>query len=361
MAPQGLEHLLRLQSELAREFRRLNDNYSLNLPFLRVSLAPNLKSWGEFHGLDHSILLNREMVLTRPWHITLEILKHEMAHAWVFFHAGSAGETDHGPLFQGICDRLGLSSWARRATGSLDDIPEKIKWSDVEDPVLRRIEKLLALAQSSNENEAALAMEKARLLAKNHRFERREEETFTYLVINLNTKRVPAEISALISILTEFFFVDIVQSPSLDPVTVDSMRVLYVCGRKRDVLMAEYVFFFMRHTIDQLWLEFKAKNLTKGQTQRRSYQLGLIRGFWKKLSESQQKDQKPERGEQGLILQEEQQLRRYLRRLFPYIQTQSSRGISIHASTYAQGQSDGRKITLSKPVSDRRGFGGFLT
>ena len=359
-------HLLHiLQSELSQEFRRINENFNLKLPFLRIALSDALKNWGEFHALHHTIFLNENLILQKPWHVTLEILKHELAHAWVFFHGDAEGESDHGLSFKKICEKLGLSAWARQATGSEQDIPERISWEKIDDPVLRRIEKLLALAQSSNEHEAALAMEKARSLAKAHRFDtgfnQHENIDFTYLVIDTGSKRVSLEMSSIASILSEFFFVEVIHASYFNALRGEKTRALYLCGKQRDVLMAEYVFYFMKHTIERLWQDFKQGKNLKGISARRSYQLGLIKGFRKKLQESQKQDRAADSQEAGLILQTEDELKKYLRKLFPYIQTQGSRGVSINPSVYAQGQSDGRRITLSKPVTQRDGFGGYLS
>ena len=71
------------------------------------------------------------------------------------------GGKPHGNAFQAACLRLGVAEWARLASGEL---PQQIpSWRDKllskdEERLLKRAEKLLALAASTNEYEATLAM-----------------------------------------------------------------------------------------------------------------------------------------------------------------------------------------------------------
>ena len=64
-----------------------------------------------------------------------------------------------------VCRRLGVATWASSA--SCDLPPEIPDWhqrvlTSEEERLLNRAEKLLALAESSNEHEAALAVERVR-------------------------------------------------------------------------------------------------------------------------------------------------------------------------------------------------------
>ena len=106
----------------------------------------------------------RGFVLQKPWSVVSEVLRHEMAHQFVSEQLkGHEDDTPHGPAFQRICSRFGIDP---RAAG----LPEG------EGPagpptegarVLRKVQRLLALAESSNEHEAQSAMSAAsRLMLK---------------------------------------------------------------------------------------------------------------------------------------------------------------------------------------------------
>lgn len=88
-----------------------------------------------------------------------------MAHQCVSQWGGD--DTAHGTEFRAACARLCVPEWAARATGELPvAIPD---WredglSEEERRLLERTNKLLALAQSDNEHEAALAMQRVREL-----------------------------------------------------------------------------------------------------------------------------------------------------------------------------------------------------
>ena len=110
--------------------------------------------------------MSENLIMSYPWSVTLQVLKHEMAHQYSY---EVLGQTDaHGEGFQAACALLGVLPQYRscrivtaevlaQLTGTENKMSEGQK-------VLFRIEKLLALGESSNIHEAEAALKKASLL-----------------------------------------------------------------------------------------------------------------------------------------------------------------------------------------------------
>src|SRR5690606_19881159 len=115
--------------------------------------------WGAWLGAARVLRLSTRL-LSRSWAELTEVLKHEMAHQYVEEVEGyKPGEGPHGATFRRVCRERGIDEGA---TGDPDPT------SEGSDPkhyaILRRIELLLALATSENQNEAQTAMATARRL-----------------------------------------------------------------------------------------------------------------------------------------------------------------------------------------------------
>ena len=96
------------------------------------------------------------LIQKHDWHVVLEVLKHEMSHQYVHEVLGGPDEKPHGAAFRVACQKLGVHPQFWRATGQIPLFLGK----DSRKPqvILARVEKLLSLAQSANEFEAALAI-----------------------------------------------------------------------------------------------------------------------------------------------------------------------------------------------------------
>ncbi len=101
------------------------------------------------------------------------VLKHEMAHQLCseYFNLKNAG---HGKDFQRACQLLGVPSPYNRSSGDLPQVaadPVPDQQTAAGRKIIGRIEKLLSLAGSDNEHEAALAMRRATELLNRHNLE----------------------------------------------------------------------------------------------------------------------------------------------------------------------------------------------
>ena len=109
------------------------------------------------------ITIAQRLIANYPWNAVIEVLKHEMAHQMVSELYGS--DEQHGELFRQCAKQLAMSSWAMRANFEIDDkiyASELASLSSDKNPALRKVRKLLALADSKEEHESALSPAKSK-------------------------------------------------------------------------------------------------------------------------------------------------------------------------------------------------------
>ena len=261
-----------------------------------------------------------------------------------------------------------MADWAAQASG---DLPHEIpRWQDRalttdEEKLLRRAEKLLALATSQNEHEALLAMERVRELYERHNLERlraRRGATFVYAQLSRGKKRIDVAESLIASVLVEHFMVQVIFGDTFDAPTATRVRVLEVFGADENVRMAEYVYAFLYRTAHELWADYKERT-RKGAGAKRSYLVGVLTGFRDKLraqsearpsdpGDSQEGTQVPLSADQrkALITVARAELDAFVQKRYPRLTTRSSkRGLS-DGSSYAAGRDAGRRINLQRPI-----------
>jgi len=147
--------------------------------------------------------------------------------------------------------------------------------------IVNKIQKLLALANSDNKNEAELASKKAQELLIKHNISMSEVENANpeYFETSLDLPKRSSERKFIDSLLNEFFFVFIYSDKR-------SNKIVFV-GKKENVYVALYVRSFLEHAFKRL---YKLENETQGWNgkHRASFYLGLYKGLKEKLEEQKQ-------------------------------------------------------------------------
>ncbi len=156
---------------------------------------------GLFDSSSEIIILS-ESLIDYPFYAVRNIFIHECAHAvdW-YCHAEMTG---HSPFFREVCENLGIDRGFEKARIKTD-VTMKAKARE-------KLDKLLALSSSSFENEALVALEKARELIKKASLEEKDtdEEEKIYYVVVTQKGRIPTYIvyiSIIVSENTGVFFV----------------------------------------------------------------------------------------------------------------------------------------------------------
>ncbi len=340
--------------------KQLVDEYQHLCWLYRVPLRPplfeimdNQNQAGAWSPGFDTLKIAAWLITDHSWDVVLEVLKHEASHQYVQQVMGRMDELPHGPAFQEACDRLGVHPAFRTATGR---IPRLLPGQGGlgSSAMLARIEKLFSLAQSANEHEAALAMQKANGLLRKYNLERIEQQAaaeYDYHIINLGKKRIAAYQRVIAALLKDFFYVNVVLAHQFDPKTLASHRVLELIGARENLVVAEYVYRFLENRLPQLWNGFSQASALPAK-ERNSYFLGVLQGFRQKLQEQARQDMASVGGVTAgeLIQANDHGLIRFYRSRHPRLRTVQHAGSRVYADVYKAGQQEGRQLVIHKGV-----------
>lgn len=334
-----------LLQELRKAWHSCNILYfhgSLKAPVLALGdAASRLGAWeAERRCLTISLRLVRE----HPWGVVVEVLKHEMAHQYAHEVLGARGETAHGPAFQHVCNRLGIDA----ASGGLP--PGSADVDEAQARVVRRIQKLLALAGSPNANEAQAATNAARRLMLEHNLSAPAAQSWRFLHLGRVCQRIAEHERSLANLLATHFFVEAIWAPSYDAERGASGRVLEVCGTPGNLELAAYVYDFLQQTGARLW-EAHRQERGGGERDRQRFLAGVMRGFSDKLLLGAEQCR-----EEGLVWVGDPGAKAYVRARYPRTR-QVRYGGNERDETWHDGHAAGHQIVLHKPVKGE-GSGG---
>ena len=338
-----------LEAELMRELARCYDRTNwlhfadaLKKPVL--ALSESATKLGQWVRATRVVELQRNLALTRPWPEVMAVLEHEMAHQYVDEVLEVRDETAHGETFRRVCHERGIDA---RAAGA-----PVVAGDAVGDKAVDRIRKLLALAGSSNQHEAEIAMKKAHELMLRHNLEQlptaREFEVRHLGEPRRRSNTVEAEI---IGLLTELFFVEAIAIPVYAPLTATHGRVYEIAGTLANVEMASHVYAFLLATTERLWRANRGDVRVQSGRDRVAYQTGVIRGFRDKLVA-----ERVELRGVGLVWRGDKKLEEFYRRRNPRIVTRR-RSLRV-GGAHRAGREAGLTVVLHKPVTSGASSGG---
>ncbi|MBN1652612.1 MAG: DUF2786 domain-containing protein [Deltaproteobacteria bacterium] len=331
---------LRALSNTYHNLNRSHFKAELSRPIFGLSDSQTrLGQWIKQH---RRLELSSRLLLEHGWGTVVEVLKHEMAHQYVDEVLGCTDESAHGSTFQRICEQRGIDA---RAVGMSEALKRGEK---KEGPVLERVARLLALARSSNQNEAQAAMNAAQRLMLKYNLtamDTRERSEFGFRHLGEPSGRINEGQRVLAQILAEHFFVDAIWVPVWRVLRGKRGTVLEVCGTRANLEMAEYVHSFLTRTADRLWREHKRINAIESNRDRLAYLAGVMTGFYHKLNL-----QKHQHKQEGLIWIGDPALREYLRRRHPYTRC-SYYGTSRSNPAHGHGRAAGERIVLNRGLT----------
>jgi hypothetical protein len=356
--------------QLYNEYETITWGYRIQISTPIIEITDAGSYWGTWDSDNRTIRISSHLIKEHSWDTVTNILKHEIAHQMVSTYYQQ--EDGHGPLFKHCCKVIGTPDEFCKAGGDLPeefDNPEKHLMDSSQRDILIKIEKLLALAQSNNENEAFLAMEKANQLIEKYNFERinlTRSSEYTYKIITHKKKRVENYQRRICSILQNHYYVDIIYCRQYDALANETYKTIELFGTIENVTIAEYVYFFLLNSLEPLWKTHQLNNKTTG-SKKRSYWLGLLDGFRDKLDKSitarhQSKAISKIKPSHALVLVEDSKLDDFLRKRHPKIRSTSHKGGKIDPGNYNAGFSDGKNIIINKGINKNDGNrGGLLT
>ncbi len=205
------------------------------------------------------------------------VIRHELAHYMTFNEYGG-GIQPHAAEFRGFCRRVGWGEEVYHATFCLEtgEGPSLVE----ENSVLRKIQKLMSLATSSNENEAEQAMVKSQQLLLKHNIDSTflgdldEEKVFLKRI--MKQKKDNAKMRAIANIL-ETFFVSSVY------VRAGDYTYLEILGTSVNVEIAEYVANFLQNELENLWDHARLTANLTGMIAKNSFFIGIALGYCNKI------------------------------------------------------------------------------
>jgi len=336
----------RLRADLeAAALRALSFTYGdLNATFFAgklrrppIELTDSTDRLGAWVGVSRRLQISRRLLLSHGWGTLVEVLKHEMAHQFVDEVLGLRAESAHGPSFRRVCDERGFDA---RAAGVPAPGEERA-------PVLERIAKLLALAESPNEHEAQAAMNAAQRLMLKYNIDAAShpQRAASFRHLGKPSGRISESERILATILSEHFFVDAIWVPVWRPAEGRRGSVLEICGRLPNLEMAEYVYAFLTSTSERLWNEYRRAHGIRRNAARRAFLAGVMSGFRSKLADQAARDTAD-----GLVWVGDADVEQYFKQRHPRVRWTrhvSSRGSSAHR----EGAEAGRRIVLHRGVS----------
>lgn len=221
-------------------------------------------------------------------------------------------------------------------------------------PIIEKIKKLLALANSSNEHEAALAAGHAQRLLSQHNLamadiEAQQHPQAADTVETSVAKILPKWVRNLSAGVCSAFDCQAIHHPALGKMTF--------IGVGADVQIAAYTFAYLNRTVRKLCVRFMKPHLNDGlsnrnlELMRQSYYLGAVSTIKTQLV--QQKVQTPVTPG-ALVPVKEGLIKKAMSELGP-IRTVHGRRSYIDAHAYSKGQSDGRNVCIREGVTGGHG------
>jgi len=356
---------------LHREHEAICWRYRVDLSRPMIEISSSSREWGAWNPDSRTLRISAALIMQHSWDATLNVFKHEMAHQIVtdIFRTAEG----HGPLFARACDMIGVPEAFRGPKG---DAPRRI--GDFRDEqidsenmrMLDKVRKLLSLARSGNENEAFLAMQKANELIEKYNIDRIDHDRaakLVYAIIHHKKKRIENYQRQICLILREHFFVNVVYSSLYDPADRQIYRTIELLGTVENVRIAEYVYYFLMNQMEILWKAHQRKMSAPASGNKRSYRLGVLKGFHEKLdrqADAWTRQYRPEPGGprtmSALILAQDRALKEFTKMRFPRLSTYRSAGANIDYGTFQAGINDGKQLNLHKGIQHEDGFKGRL-
>ncbi len=334
-----------LEAALLRELSQRWGDY--NACFFRHALKRPVLALGESDEIlgrwepeRRRIVLSRKLVTAAGWGTVLEVLKHEMAHQYAHEILGAVGETAHGPVFQRVCDNLGIDATAAGMPAAISDDENRMR-------LLQRVSDLLALAQSSNRHEAENAAAAAQKLMLRHNIElcsRSERQHYAFRYLGEPKGRRQESEHILASILAEHFFVEVIWVAGYRAHDKKRGSVLELCGTPENLDISCYVHGFLQRTAERLWKEHKRRQGIRRDRDRRTYIAGVMEGFAERLSR-----EKTKANQSGLVWVGDADLNDYYRVRHPRVRAVRVQGHG-YSEARSEGRSAGRAIVLHKGV-----------
>lgn len=224
--------------------------------------------------------------------------------------------------------------------------------------IIDKIKKLLALADSDNENEAKLAMERASELLLRHNLALSDvtinRPEIGEEIIKEGFRVIPAEDKFLLSIIEKFFFVKsyYVKQRWLG---VTQYKLKFI-GEPMNIEVASYTYAYLFASYRHLWLKYK-RSIGATEKSRQAYYAGLNHGITFQLQQKTNSVQT----ETGLVVVKDPRISAYLSNM--NLKTSRASGYRSDQDASAAGALAGRELQIKRGLKAQKAqaSGRYLT
>ncbi len=343
--------------ELYQEFQRRNLQRRLKLRPCLIQIQPTTQYWGCWNSKTRHIVIAEKLVTDYEWHDVVGVLIHEMAHQYADEILGNT-QTAHGDVFQQACLKVGVPFYFAKSQVHLHQ--HTLDWRQTqpfseEEKRLEKIRKLLNLASSANEHEASLAMNRVREIQARYQLEQISTHSgeFYHSYIKTQRKRLHTYEQKIMSILVNHYMVEVIVGTIYCPTKNTHLRSIELIGRKENVLMADYVFEFLKTYIQTKVLEKRKTTTPFPPSDAKAYQLGILTGFDEKLTQQLEDSESTELQQALTLFSKDPQMKDYVAKIHPRLISVSSKARLKNQDFFETGRKDGRSLTINRPLHQK--------
>ena len=350
--------------QVVLEYQEICALYGLDLNLPLIQLDDARSRLGAWCQEERRLSLSRQLIRHYRWHQVVQVLKHEMAHQ-LCQERIRPGYTGHGAPFLQAGRLLGLDPAYASARADLHDTgngPDRGTGAGLREGrrVLARVDKLLALAGSENEHEAALALQRAGELLARHNLSREQAAGgFVRRVISTGYQRLPRHLLMIAALLRDFFHVQVVIGDEYDLKRNRRSRTVEFFGRPENVAVAEHCWAYLGERLESLWQKEKERFGKQGRRTRSSYLAGVVAGvrqrFEKKGCPGKNRD-----GGHALVVIGDPELDRFVALFHPRLHRCRGRRIRVETAAYRAAVAVGAALPLHRAVEKPADQGLFL-
>jgi len=234
--------------------------------------------------------------------------------------------------------------------------------------ILAKLEKLVSLAGSGEEQEAKSAMETAIRIATENNIElshlshdARPKNEMKKEEVGKGAARLPVTHRFISDIIHKFFNVSIVTSGDRD-----SGRKIWYIGKNEDVEFAKFLSTYLENTFFRLWYAYYARN-PHAKNARESYFLGLWQGLSAKLKETKQNieqaiSETAKNSYSLMLVDNKKELENALTVFFPKLRHTKGKDINVKSSAaLADGIAKGKEINVHGGLMAGKPVTGFIS
>ncbi len=332
-----------MKMEMGIPLRKTRFEYHGHLYPIHFVVFEDPKKLGQFTPANYQIALHKKLMYLAKDEVLRDIIRHELAHLYAFIKYGPNIE-DHGREYRELCKTFNWSDKVHRAYSDLELDNAALAPDENFSKIKNRIEKLMALSESTNSHESQMATAKANeyLLKYNLKNIDHFKEDETCVLIVYKATRMNATVNALYDIIANFY-VQPILNRSKGEINLE------IVGSRINVETADYVVKCLTFEFEKLWKKAQRENPElSGIKKKNSYINGLASGFVEKIK-NEKKIFENQHAKELLVL--EGVLKEQVAAAYPRLSRQSSSGASICSLAKAKGFNDGSSLKLKKGVT----------